>query len=171
VWFILAIGCAAFFGWLGHRVFKGRKNAATVGAGLGFALVFYSPLNPAERERVPTPLVHIDVPADFKHDTVIFIHDPTAKAEIVWSKGNEGRIVSPKSGVIRVKSLGPLDSQESRALLSNGKQDWGLLNSNLDGDGARIVVYDFAQNGSSEGQMGTMSNADAARYVRHREAE
>jgi hypothetical protein len=56
-----------------------------------------------------------------------------------------------------VTSLGPLDNQESRALRSDGKPDWDLFNGNLDGNGARIVVYDFTRDGSSEGRIGTMS--------------
>lgn len=169
MWYLTALVCSACFGgWLGHRISKGHKRATVGGMFVGLALVFYSPLNDVTPRPHVAPLVHIAVPADFKHDTIIFLTDPYATAEIAWSGTGEGQIVAPTSGVIRVKSLGLIDNQTSRALLSDGRYNWGLFNSQV--GGARFVVYDFNRV-SSKPDVGLMSDDEVTTYFREREAQ
>jgi hypothetical protein len=170
MWYAIALVSATLGGWLAHRFSKGSKPATIGGVALGLALVFYNPLRDLNSRVRLSPTMHIEVPANFEHDTVIFITDSKATAEIDWSEEtSEGRIASPKSGVIRVKSLGRFAFHESRALLSNGRQDWGRFNSYI--NGAPFMVYDFKRDGASEPQVGLMSDAEVVRYFRERESE
>lgn len=170
MWYAIALLSAALCGWLAHRFSKGSRPATIGGVVLGLALVFYNPLRDVNSRPRRLPMMHIDVPANFKHDTVILITDPNATTVIDWSEETgEGRIASPKSGVIRVKSLGKFAFHESSALLSNGRHDWGRFNSYI--DGAPFMVYDFQQNGDSQPAVDLMSDAEVVRYFRQRESE
>lgn len=168
VWYLIAIAAGAFFGWLGYRLSEGRKLAAVGGVLFGLTAAAYLAAWEQQSQAVVLPLVHIQVPTPFDHDTVIFIVDPKASTEIVWSKDEEGHVASPKSGVIRVKSLGPLEHHELRAVLSDGRRDWELFDSYL--DGTNFLVIGFTQEGSKP-RLDLMSDAEIAEYLRKREAE
>ncbi len=139
---LIAIAAGALFGWLGYRLSKGRKLAAAGGVLLGLLVAFYVSGRQDYSQTALLPLVHIEVPASFHHDTVIFIVDPMASTEFSWSKDGEGRVKASKSGIIRAKSLGPLEHRESRALLSDGRHDWDLFDSYLD-DSTNFLAYGF----------------------------
>ena len=168
VWYLIGIAAGAFFGWLGYRVSKGRRIAAIGGVLFGFAVVFYSAGRNDYSKTELLPLVHIEVPKPFQHDTVIFIVDPKAPTEIIWSKDGEGHVAAPKSGIIRVKSLGPLEHHESHALLSDGRRDWEMFDSYL--DGTNFLVFGFTQQ-VTQPRIDLMSDAEVAEYLRKREAE
>jgi hypothetical protein len=169
MWYLIALASAAFFGWLAHRFSKGSKAAAIGGVLIGLALVLYNPLRKTDQPRARVvSLLHIEIPAGFKHETVIFITDPSVTAEINWSANAEGWIKAPKSGVIRLRDLGRLSGQHTPAVLSDGRRDWGLFNSYI--NGAPFVVYDFNQKGS-EPRVDMFSDDEVVRYFREREAE
>lgn len=170
MWYAIAIASAALFGLLAHRFTKGSRAATVGGVAIGIAVVVYNPLRQEREEQRLSPLMHIEVPKNFRHDTVILIVDPAANAELAWSaKTGEARIAAPPSGVVRLKSLGKFANHESRALLSDGREDWGRFNSYL--NGAPFLVYDFKQHGASQPEVGLMSDAEIAHYFRQRESE
>ncbi len=169
MWYLIAIAAGALLGWLGYRLSKGHKLAAVGGVLVGLVVAFYAAGREDYSRTVRLPLVHIEVPLPFHHDTVIFIVDPKASTEIVWSKDGEGHVRAPKSGIIRVKSLGPLEHHDSLALLSDGRRNWGLFDSYLE-DGTNFLVYGFTEHGMQP-RIGLMSDAEVAEYLRKRETE
>jgi hypothetical protein len=169
VWYLIGIASGSFFGWLGYRFSKRRKLAAFGGVLFGLAAASYFAPHDDYSQGELLPLVHIDVPLPFRHDTVIFIVDPKAANEIVWSKDGEGHVTAPKSGIIRMKSLGPLEHHESHALLLDGRRDWEMFDSYL-ADGTNFLLFGFTQEGTQP-SLSLMSDAEVAEYLRKREAE
>lgn len=62
----------------------------------------------------PPPAIALNLPADYRHETIILLEDPKAAAVLIW-RGRElpfmGRSTSldvPANGVARVQALGPL---------------------------------------------------------------
>ncbi len=68
-----------------------------------------------------------------------------------------------------MKSLGPLEHRESRALLSDGRHDWELFDSYLD-DGTNFLVCGFTQE-TAQPRLALMSDAEVAEYLRKRGSE
>ena len=167
---VILVSCGLLLGWVGHRTLKKFNVGAFVGAILGIVIAIQGPVRLWIAGPPESPRVTIDVPADFKHELLIFITDPRVDTEIQWDESrNEARIKAPKSGVIRLQSLGRLDNQLTFARLSNGKTNWGLENMNV--RGARLVAYDFRYTPPPGSDLGLMSEDEVAELIRKREAE
>jgi hypothetical protein len=164
-WLLMAAPIAAG-GWLGHRVLKNRwgLNAGmTLGAVVGLALVLRSFQEPLSQGN---PTLQITVPSNFAHESVIVISDSSATQEVIWS-GGHALLAVPKSGVVRLKTLGVLDGHEVDARLDRKAYSaYGTLNL----DGARLTFYNFAYD-RKEPALDLMPQAELAKYVREREAE
>lgn len=168
--YVIGTAAAALFGWLGYRLSKRRKLAAIGGVLLGLAVAFWwSGRQDYSQGAVLLPLVNIQIPEQYQYETVIFIVDPKASTEIAWSKDGEGHVTAPKNGIIRVKSLGPLEHHDSRAALSDGRWNWGQFDSYLK-DGTNFLVFDFAEV-EKPPRLDLLSDAEVAEYLRKREAE
>ena len=167
---VMTIGCSLLFGWVGQRTLNNRKVGAIGGAVLGVVLSFQTPVQRMIEGPPPRPELTIDVPADFKQEQIILITDPSVDTEIHWDeRTNEARIKTPKSGVIRLKSLGRLDNQITHAKLSSGKTNWGLTNTNVHGE--RVVAYGFNYDFRTQPDLGLLSENELAELIRKREAE
>ena len=165
---VTTIGFSLFLGWVAERTLQKRNAGRIAGAAFGIALSVL----PWQQWLAgpPHPSLTIEVPADFKHELVIFLTDPNVDTEIQWDESkNRARIKAPKSGVIRLKSLGRLDNQLTYAHLSNGKTNWGLTNTDV--HGARLVAYEFNYDSRTEQDLGLMSENEVAELIRKREAE
>lgn len=168
--FALAVASAAFCGWLGYRIAKHRRTGAVFGFVVGLVLVGQAPLRQwYDGSDTLQPLLFINVPPDFNHDSVILIDDPGASSEVLWNDSNEGHIAASKSGVVRLKALGRLDNQVSFAELSNGKRNWELRNWSIHGQ--RILVYGFARSISTDPALNLTEDDELEAHVRQREAE
>lgn len=168
--YVMIVACALLFGWLGHRTIKKFNVGAFVGAIVGIVLAFQQPVQRWIEPPPEHPRLIIEVPTDFKHELVIFLTDPSVDTQIQWDEpSNEGRIKAPKSGIVRLHSLGRIDNQLTYARLSNGKTNWGLTNSDV--HGARLVAYRFNYDFKTEVDFGLLTEDEAAEFIRKREAE
>jgi hypothetical protein len=113
-----------------------------------------------------TPLLEVVVPAGYAHETVILVSDPSSRQELVWHDG-KARLVVPKSGVVRLKTLGLIDGHLFEAQL-NGRNYWSFGVTNLNGH--RIADFNFSE-AQKERPLDLMSEAELARFIHDRETE
>jgi hypothetical protein len=153
-------------GWVGRRWLKGRLGlnvGMLVGSvlGVGLDLWFFH-----ESISQPTPVLQIHAPSDFAHESVILIEDPRSNNEVAWS-GGRGELAVPRSGVVRLKTLGLLYGHLIQAQL-NG-QDYYHFGS-MTVEGAPLATFNFAYY-AKEPALDLMSTEALAAYIRDRESE
>jgi hypothetical protein len=164
-WILVALPIA-IGGWLGRRWLKNRVGlniGMIVGSlvGVGLDLWFFH-----ESISQPAPVLEIHAPADFAHESVILIEDPRTRTEVVWSRGH-AQLDVPKSGVVRLKTLGVLDGHDIEARL-NSQNYYGYGSMNF--ERTRLAMFNFAYH-PQEPDIGLMSDEALLAYVHEREAE
>ncbi|HEU4536101.1 MAG TPA: hypothetical protein VFS00_18380, partial [Polyangiaceae bacterium] len=84
-----------------------------------------------------------------------------------------GRNAVPKSGVVRVRDLGPIDGGDVSARLSTGQTSWGraALNAPPAVGPSRLVAFNFVPYPGAEPDLGALEPAALAALLREREAE
>lgn len=120
----------------------------------------------AESKKPIAPLLlQMTAPAGYTHASVILISDPNAAQELVWA-GSLTHITVPKSGIVRLKSLGAIDSYGIEAQL-DGKDYWRVGSANL--HGARVAMFRFWED-SSEPAIDLLLESELERYLDERES-
>ena len=171
-------------GAIGYLALRTKRGAAVgavvglaIGLGLGALAVTYTFF-----ESTWDPPVHITfvTPPGYVHETVILLEDPTASLDIPWT-GLEMPLASrsaimtlPRSGVLRVRNVSDLMTNDRTAELSDGRHMWGMIMQPAPpGLGAsQLIVFDFMMSGTrSEPDMGMMTPEALAATIRAREAE
>lgn len=132
----------------------------------GVVLVLCGCAESARSARTAAPLLQLTAPTGYAYASVILIADPSASEELVWADG-KARISVPKSGVVRLKSLGLVDSEEIEAQL-DGKDYWRVGAANL--HGARVAMFRFAED-QTEPAINLLLESELATYLTERERE
>jgi hypothetical protein len=105
-------------------------------------------------------------PAGYIHKSVVLIGDPNANEELYWADG-KARVSVPASGVVRLKSLGMIDTQQIEAQL-DGKDYWRVGVANL--HGSRIAMFRFSAD-HSEPAINLLLESEIAEYLDERESD
>jgi hypothetical protein len=144
-------------------VVEQTKWLACVG---GVVLALCACAESARSARTAAPLLQMAAPRDYTHASVILIGDPTATEELEWTDG-KARLAVPKSGVVRLKSLGLVDSGQIEAQL-DGKDYWRVGAANL--HGARVAMFRFSED-EKEPAINHLLESELAKYLSERESE
>lgn len=171
-------------GAIGYFALRTKKGGAigtvlgvVIGLGLGALGVTYTFF-----ESTWDPPVHITfvTPPGYVHETVILLEDPTASLDIPWTglemplSSRSAIMTLPRSGVLRVRSVSDLMTNDRTAELTDGRRMWGMIMQPAPpGLGAsQLIVFDFMMSGTrSEPDMGMMTPEALAATIRAREAE
>lgn len=140
-----------------------KKPLATVA---GLALMLCACVEPARTARPEAPLLQMVAPKGYAHASVVLIGDPSVTEELVWANG-KASIAVPKSGVVRLKSLGLVDSEQIEAQL-DGRDYWRAGVVNLRGE--RVVMFRFSDD-HSEPAINLLLESELAKYLNERESE
>jgi hypothetical protein len=132
----------------------------SVGLGAGLLALF------ACTDPSPSPQLTITAPTEFAHESVVLIEDPAASQELTWVHG-EAQLAVPKSGVARLKSLGPAGRELINATL-NGRRYWHSSGGPL--HGRPVLILNF-EDRSKEPAPDLQSEAKFKQFLRERETE
>lgn len=139
------------------------KQLASLGA---ITLVLGACADPARTARLEAPLLQMAAPKGYTHTSVVLIGDPNASEELVWAN-RKASIAVPKSGVVRLKSLGLVDGEHIEAQL-DGKDYWNVRVANL--HGARMAMFRFSDD-QAEPALDHLLESEIAKYLNERENE
>lgn len=169
-----ALGYFALRKWSGAL---GALLGAVLGAGTGVVAVaatFY------ESTFDPPVAITFEAPPGYRHDDVILLEDPSAP-EIPWTGPNlpfvspEARLPVDRGGVLRVRSLLELQTNDREGFLATGERAWGfaMYPAPPGLSATSVVVFDFAPYGARrEPELPYPDEAEAlATVIRAREAE
>lgn len=145
-------------------VFVCTKRLAVVPAAMILALS--ACVESARSAKTSAPLLQMTAPTGYAHASVILIGDPRASEELVWADGN-AQISVPSSGIVRLKSLGLINSEPIEAQLG-GKDYWRVGAANL-GD-TRVAMFRFSE-GKNEPAINLLLESELAKYLSERESE
>jgi hypothetical protein len=173
---VAMLALATRCGWLCYRRLRSRSGnalAISLGAAVGVFLLLSKFLNSAASS---TPTLTLDIPADFAHESVVLITDPSVTSAVVWSGGDwpfsvkQGHIAVPKSGIVRVKSLGIIDSHVVDAVLSDGRIGRAFTVAEI--GSARAASFNFVEEDErKEPAMDVANSPKFSAYIRERERE
>ena len=130
------------------------------------ALVLCACAESAKTARPQAPLLQLAAPKGYTHTSVVLIGDPSASEELVWNDG-KASIAVPTSGVVRLKSLGLVDSEQIEAQL-DGKDYWRAGVANL--HGARVAMFCFSDD-QDEPALNLLLESEIAKHLNERESE
>jgi hypothetical protein len=121
-------------------------------------------------------MLTLDIPADFAHESVVLITDPSVSNAVVWSGGDwpfsvkQGHIAVPKSGIVRVKNLGIIDGHVVDAMLSDGRIGREFTVAEI--DSGRAASFNFVEEDKrTEPAMAVANSPTFSAYIRGRESE
>lgn len=139
------------------------KRLASLG---GMVLALSGCAESAKPPRTALPLLQMAAPRAYTHASVILIGDPSSNEELVWIDG-KARLAVPMSGVVRLKSLGLVDSEPIEAQL-DGKDYWRVGAANLHGE--RVAMFRFSED-QTEPAINLLLESELAQYLAERERE
>lgn len=151
---LIVLGGAALFALAGRVLARGaapprRRLAvllmALLGAGLGWLLVIWT-FYPSTLW--PPPRLHLSAPPGFDAPVVILLEDPRAIRTLAWRAGAlpfaaaEAEIGVPSSGIVRIRSFGPLaDQGYAEVSWSGGRRGSTLGGGNFGPPGTEAKAF------------------------------
>ncbi len=114
---------AAILAGIGYAVGGDSKLVPTlIGGILGAALGAFAIKLMFYRDQIPMATIHLAIPTGFVSGWILLVEDPAAKNTLAYDGPHgEMSVRVPKSGVVRVKSLGELPQSSVEAVLSDGR--------------------------------------------------
>jgi len=151
---------------VGRATLQAMKYTKQLVASGAVALALCACAESARTARQEAPLLQMTAPKGYTHTSVVLIGDPSVSEELVWTDG-KANITVPRSGVVRLKSLGLIDSEQIEARL-DGKDYWRVGVTNL--HGARVAMFRFADD-HAEPALNLLLESEIAKYLHERESD